>query len=153
MKLTQGFCYTFNSLSVSELFKSSEVVKTWNSNLNLKLNSNLVNPTGFGSANGFNFILNAHEPFSNHRSAKNFILSISNENNPFDIFEHNFLIEPGNFYTFKVLANQVWNLAISFNVEFCKKLDHFTHLIIFCYNPKINDVKLAALFSCFVRPK
>ncbi len=133
MKLTQGYCYTFNSLSVSELFKSSEVVKIWNSNLNLKLNSNLVNPTGFGSGNGFNFILNAHEPFSNHRSDKNFILSISNENNPFDIFEHNYLIEPGNFYTFKILANQVCNFTISFNVECFKKLEHFTDLIFFLH--------------------
>ena len=110
MMTSKGYCYSFNSLSVRDLYKSSEVVETWNSNLNLRLDSNVLNSPGFGSANGLNFILNAHEPFSQQRSSKNFILSISNENNPYDIYEHNFVIEPGNFYTFKVLANQVSNL-------------------------------------------
>ena len=37
------------------------------------------------------------------------IISITNENNPFDIFKQNYIIEPGNFYTYRVVANQVFD--------------------------------------------
>ena len=40
-------------------------------------------------------------------STKNFILSITNENNPFDIFKQSYIIEPGNVYTYRVIANQI----------------------------------------------
>jgi hypothetical protein len=34
-------------------------------------------------------------------------MSITNENNPFDVYKQNYLIEPGRFYMFRVLASQM----------------------------------------------
>jgi hypothetical protein len=66
-----------------------------------------LSPSGFGPSNGLNFVVNSFEPYDSQRSSKNFILSITNENNPFDIFKQNHVIEPGNVYTYKVVASQI----------------------------------------------
>ena len=62
--------------------------------------------TGYGSSNGLNFIVNSFEPYSLQRSSKNSVISITNENNAFDIFQQKFIISPGYSYTFKVVATQ-----------------------------------------------
>ena len=67
----------------------------------------LISPSGFGPSNGLNFVVNSFEPYDAQRSSKNFILSITNENNPFDIFKQNYVIEPGNIYTYRVVASQI----------------------------------------------
>jgi hypothetical protein len=103
---TNGYCLTFNSLTMKEIFKDSTIAKTWSNVLDLTETSHIINPTGYGSSNGLNFILNSFEPYSLQRSSKNFILSISNENNAFDVFQQKFIISPGYSYTFKVVAAQ-----------------------------------------------
>ena len=107
MLTSKGFCYSFNSLTMNELFKASPILDIWNSRLELKLDSNLTNPTGYGTSNGLNFALNSFEPFSQHRSSKNFLLSITNPMNPFSIFEENFVLKPGYIHTFKIIANEI----------------------------------------------
>jgi hypothetical protein len=83
---SKGFCYNYNSLAMSEIFRPDTI--PWASVLDEQpQTSKLVNPSGFGPNNGFNFVLNSFESFSASRSTKNFILSITNENNPFDIFK------------------------------------------------------------------
>ncbi len=83
---SKGFCYNFNSLAMSEIFRPDAI--PWASVLDEQpQTSQLVNPSGFGPNNGLNFLLNSFESFSASRSTKNFILSITNENNPFDIFK------------------------------------------------------------------
>ena len=67
----------------------------------------LISPSGFGPSNGLNFVVNFFEPYDAQRSSKNFILSITNENNPFDIFKENYVLEPGNIYTYRVVASQI----------------------------------------------
>ncbi len=103
----KGLCYTFNSLGMSEIFKPTTNLNVWNSVLNLKQTSALENPTGYGPSNGLNFIVNSFEASSANRSSKKIVMSITNENNPFDIFKQNYFIEPGNSYTYTVLANQI----------------------------------------------
>ena len=103
----KGLCYTFNSMSMAEIFRPSTTLDIWNSILNLKQNSVLENPSGYGPSNGLNFVVNSFETSSSDRSSKNVLLSITNENNPFDIFKQNYFIEPGNSYTYTVLANQI----------------------------------------------
>jgi len=39
-------------------------------------------------------------------SSRNFLFSISDEFNPFDVTLHNYILTPGHMYTFRVLANQ-----------------------------------------------
>ena len=103
----KGFCFTFNSLSMKEIFQSTDNLNHWDSVLGFKNKSILVQPAGPSPSNGFKFILNSFERFGLEPSRKNFILSIINEYNPFDIINRNYLIEPGYSYTFRVLANQV----------------------------------------------
>ncbi len=103
----KGFCYTFNSLSMTEIFQTTPNLQHWDSALSFSNNSTLMRPTGYGSSNSFNFVLNSFEHFGADPSRNNFIISITNENNPFDIVNSNYFIEPGNVYTFRVLASQM----------------------------------------------
>ena len=103
-----GLCFTFNSQTMSEIFKPSLIPDSWIELLNLNKKSTILNPLGYGPSNGLNFALNSFEPFNGQRSSKNFILSISNENNPFDIFKQKYTVEPGFMYTYRVVANQVY---------------------------------------------
>ena len=52
-------------------------------------------------------ILNSYESFGLQQQTSNFILSITNENNPYDIIRQSYNILPGNAYTFRVMASQV----------------------------------------------
>ncbi len=41
------------------------------------------------------------------RSSPNFILSFTNEFNPFDVIQQNFLIQPGFHYKFNIVPSQI----------------------------------------------
>jgi hypothetical protein len=103
----KGLCYTFNSMSMTEIFKPMQYINLFTSIFNLSQNMVLSNPSGYGPSHGLTFILNSFEFINSERSSKNFILSITNENNPFDIFKQSYFVEPGNSYTFRVSANQI----------------------------------------------
>ena len=60
----KGLCYTFNSKTMSEIFKMSKIIESWNSVFNLKNKSEIVNPNGYGSFDGLHFATNAFEPSS-----------------------------------------------------------------------------------------
>ena len=104
---TSGLCQTFNSLGMNQIFKNSTFLHSWMNLLNIDLNLDPINSVGSGPSNGFYFVLNSFERVKASRDSNNFIMSITNEFNPFDIFEQNYPIETGHFYTFRVLANQV----------------------------------------------
>jgi len=70
-------------------------------------NSTLVYPKGFGCAKGMNIILNSYESIGLQQQHNNFILSVNNENNAFDIIRQSYNLLPGNAYTFRVMASQV----------------------------------------------
>jgi hypothetical protein len=103
----KGFCYTFNSLSMTEIFQLTPNLQHWDSVLSFSNKSTLMKPTGYGPTNSFNFVLNSFEYFGADPSRNNFVISITNENNPFDIVNSNYFIEPGYVYTFRVLASQM----------------------------------------------
>jgi hypothetical protein len=81
----KGFCFTFNSLSMKEIFQSTDNLNHWDSVLGFKNKSTLIGSPGPSPSNGFKFILNSFERFGSESLGKNFILSITNEFNPFDI--------------------------------------------------------------------
>jgi hypothetical protein len=101
---TNGLCYTLNSLTMNQIFKKSEFIESW---ANVQEDVTPIKPTGSGPSNGFYFILNSFERVSSLRFSNNIIMSITNENNPFDVYKQNYLIEPGRFYMFRVLASQM----------------------------------------------
>ena len=103
----KGFCYTFNSLSMTEIFQPTPNLQLWDSVLSFSNKSTLMKPTGHGPTNSFNFVLNSFEHFGADSSRNNFIISITNGNNPFDIVNSNYFIEPGYVYTFRVVASQM----------------------------------------------
>ena len=92
---------------MTDIFKNSEILQDWASTLDLGSGLGLVKPDGYGPYHGFNFVLNSFLPSRYSRSSKNFVLAITNENNPFEIYKQNFVIEPGFAYTFKIVANQI----------------------------------------------
>jgi len=106
----RGICYSFNALTNNEIFKKSKETETWRKILNLKEKSALVNPA---SSDGLYFILNSFnanpidDPNAKTKASGNFILSITNEFNPFNIYKQNFVIEPGYSYIYRIIANQV----------------------------------------------
>ncbi len=108
-----GLCYSFNSLTMAEIYVPSESIDSFNTFLDLKKNSTLLKPLGHGPNYGLNFVLNSFERVNNvnydnneSRSSQNFILSITNKNNPFDIFRQSYFIEPGFSYKYQILADQ-----------------------------------------------
>ena len=110
----KGLCYSFNSLSLNEIYKESNISDYWISMFEQQIYQSLINPSGFGPSNGLNFILNSFEhnliassSLLYERLSPNFILSISNEFNPYDVYKQNYFIEPGNIYTYRILANQI----------------------------------------------
>jgi hypothetical protein len=83
----KGLCYTFNSNTMAEIFHPDAIPESWTTVLNLKPNSSIQNPMGYGPAHGLNFVLNMFKPYQAFQTSKNVIMSISNENNGFDIFK------------------------------------------------------------------
>ena len=135
----KGICYSFNSLSSNELFKSSTDASKWRSDLNVKRNSSILKPTGYGKLHGLNFLLNSFEIYSKDRSSNNFLLSITNENNGYDIFKQNYVLKPGFVYTYKIIANQI------LTTERFNSLDQTTRG---CYLPSEDEkMKLMKFYS------
>ncbi len=99
-----GICYSFNSLAMSELYKMSMEIQIWNKIFKLKETSTLVHPI---ASNGLYFVLNSFVPSPEEESSKNFVLSITNEYNSFNIYSENFIVQPGYSYKYRVIANQV----------------------------------------------
>ena len=105
---SHGICQTFNSLPTSEIYKKSPITDTWTSVFEPNMTKiDLVYPKGFGSAKGMNIILNSYEAFGSQRETNDFILSVTNENNVYDIVRQSFDLLPGNIYTFRILASQI----------------------------------------------
>jgi hypothetical protein len=139
----KGLCFTFNSLSMKEIFQPTDNLHHWDSVLGFKNKSILVQPSGSSQVNGFRLILNSFEQYDLKTSRTNFILSITNEHNPFDIIHRNYLIEPGYSYTFSVLANQMISSSVLNKMEPNDRKCHFA------YESKlINITKLYSKSSC-----
>ena len=108
--IATGLCYTFNSKAMVEIFEEKFLPESWQKTFNLKDHVNLTNPSGFGPTHGFNFAVNTFKPYNDQGVGKNVIISITNDQNAFDIFKQNYVIEPGFLYTFRIIANQVISL-------------------------------------------
>jgi hypothetical protein len=105
---SHGICQSFNSLQSTEIYKKSPITDTWSSIFEPNMTkTDLVFPKGFGSAKGMNIILSSYEAFDTQRETKDFILSVTNENNVYDIVRQSFDLLPGNIYTFRILASQI----------------------------------------------
>ena len=98
----KGICYSFNSLDMKQNFAN-----LWDTYFDLKLNTQQGNPTGCGPAHGLNFILNFFQPRDEKRKNRNFIVSITNPSNLFEISRENYTVRPGYHYTFKIMANEI----------------------------------------------
>ena len=103
----KGLCHTFNAQSMGSIYKTMPIVDIWNSRLNLQEKVTILKPDGYGQNYGLNFLLNSFTTEAFNRTTTNFLLSITNDNNPFDIFKQNFKIEPGMSYTFKIVPSQM----------------------------------------------
>jgi hypothetical protein len=68
---------------------------------------NLTYPKGFGPSNGYFLLLNTFQTYSLWEKSNEFIISITNENNYFDIIRNFYTLEPGYFYKFKVQPSQI----------------------------------------------
>jgi hypothetical protein len=112
---TKGLCFTFNSLSMKEIFHSTVNLHHCESVLGFNNKSTLVQPSGSSSSNGCKIILNSFERVTAESLSRNFIVSITNEHNPFDIVNRNYLIESGHSHIFKVLANRSSLVSLSVN--------------------------------------
>jgi hypothetical protein len=69
---------------------------------------NLTYPKGFGPSKGYHLIINDFEPYGGLTSRGNrYSLSITNENNYFDVVHSSFTLDPGYFYKFKILPSHI----------------------------------------------
>jgi hypothetical protein len=105
---SHGVCQSFNSAPSTDIYKNLPYSQVWNLVFSNNItNRPLVYPKGNGAAKGMYFILNSYESFGFNRHSNDFILSITNENNPFDIAKSNFNLLPGQIYSFRVMQSQI----------------------------------------------
>ena len=132
---SKGICQSFNVMAMNDIFRSSTSTGKWTGIFNAPEKTGpLLRPTGYGSNHGLNLVVNAFEA-TKLRSSKNFVLAITNENNPFQILKHNYLLKPGFSYTFRILASQVTTTArfdsMDFSVRGCALPDEISSSSIF----------------------
>jgi len=103
-----GICQSFNTLSVDEIYKNNPTMDVWSRVFDEESKPfNLTYPKGYGSSKGLYIMLNAFETHGFWRKNQDFILSVTNEDNYYDIIRNSYTLEPGNFYTYKVMASQI----------------------------------------------
>ena len=109
---SQGICQSFNELPSTDIYENLPYLQVWNSVFGMNNpNSSLIYPKGFGASKGMYLILNSYESFKSQRTSNDFILSITNEDNVYDITRNSFTLLPGNIYTFRILASQTRTTA------------------------------------------
>jgi len=68
---------------------------------------NLTYPRGFGPSNGYFLLLNNFQTHSIWNKTNEFIISITNKNNYFEIGQNFYTLEPGYLYKFNVQPSQI----------------------------------------------
>ena len=101
-----GLCHSYNTLAPGQLFKPSGHSQHLDNAFKWKPVEELERPSGHGSSNGFYIVLSAFEVSAYQRVTKDFLVSISNADNYFNV-DHSYTVKPGNFYTFSVITSQV----------------------------------------------
>lgn len=91
----KGLCFTLNTLSVTDLYKQTHHLIQWHNIMGENETNILFKADGFGPSHGYSFILNYFDLFLRETPFAKFQLSITNENNPFDVYINNYVIEPG----------------------------------------------------------
>ncbi len=105
---THGICQSFNSAPSKDIYKNHSYLQAWNLVFAYNIsNRALVYPKGNGAVKGMYFVLNSYEYSGYTRYSNEFILSINNENNPYDIYKSHFNLLPGQSYSFKVTQSQI----------------------------------------------
>ena len=101
-----GLCHSFNSLPATVLYKNSDYSKVWISTFGDKVNSSLDFPSVWGPSRPLYIVVQSFEP-SPTRDGKNFLLSFTNEFNPYDVTHDSFEIMPGYQHTFRVIPSHL----------------------------------------------
>jgi hypothetical protein len=102
----KGPCFAFNSISMKNLYKETDQIKSWNQAFGHDTPS-IWKADGYGPKKGFTFLVNSFDKYLENLKSENFLLSISNAYAPHYIIFNNYIIEPGHIYTFRVLAQQI----------------------------------------------
>ena len=106
-----GLCHAFNSLAMGDIFQPHKTVKSWSRTFGSGTSSELINATGSGPENGAFFILNSFRQVTwgneNDFGNTNFVVSVTNVLNGFEIYKHRYTLSPGYVYNFRVIADQM----------------------------------------------
>lgn len=103
-----GICQSYNPLPVKDIYKKSQMVDAWTKMFESDAGDfNLTYSNGRGPFSAFYIVLNDFESYSFWRKRNGFILSITNEENYFDVIRNYFVVEPGYLYSFEILPSQI----------------------------------------------
>jgi len=100
-----GLCYSFNSLPSTQIYQQSEFLDVWNSVFQVAKDVNISYPTAWGPSRDLFIFLQSFESYS-IRASKDFLISFTNEFDPFDVVRQNFEIIPGYFHSFRIVPSQ-----------------------------------------------
>ena len=88
-------CDALFERSTSEIYESSPYFEIWNKVFDSSPDLAWEHPIGYGPSKGFYIILHSFEASKYQRISKDFLLSLTNEQNAYDIVQQSFTIKPG----------------------------------------------------------
>ena len=101
-----GLCYSYNSFPAHQIYQRSLYQEIWNSTFGLGHDANLEYPTASGPSQPLFIVAQSFEP-SLSRTSQYFLLSFTNEFNPYDVIQESFKIMPGYQHTFRIIPSQI----------------------------------------------
>ncbi len=101
-----GLCYSYNSLPPHLIYQNSYYQGIWNSTFGVKHDAKLEYPTASGPSQPLFIVVQSFEP-SLARASQEFMLSFTNEFNPYDVIKESFKIMPGYEHTFRIIPSQI----------------------------------------------
>lgn len=95
-------------MAVGDIYLPNPTTNVWSTVFDQEYGEfNLTYPKGYGSSKGLYIMLNGFETHGFWRKNQDFVISITNEDNYYEIVRHSYTLEPGNLYTYKVMASQI----------------------------------------------
>jgi hypothetical protein len=101
-----GICYSYNSLPMHQIYQPSHYLDMWNLTFGTGIDEVLEYPTVWGPARPLYIVVQSFEP-SSEKTSHGFMLSFTNEYNPYDDTQNSFEIMPGYQHTFRVIPSQL----------------------------------------------
>jgi hypothetical protein len=106
MLTSKGPCFTYNALSMKQLYKGTKHLNNWNNAFGHETAKILRNDRS-DPVIGLHFVVISFDKYLESSKSQNFLLAIANKYEPHIMTKRRYVIEPGFIYKFGVIAKQI----------------------------------------------